>query len=112
MDDVYFEIEDFKGRTIVCERVRWFDHITENAHHNYMDGSEEDVIQALKNPHNLHRCFDRVRKNRRVYYLHHPHWGDFTKVVVEYDNDNCDGTGKVCTAYKVDDITPGERPEF
>jgi hypothetical protein len=112
MDDVYFEIKDFKGRTIVCERMRWFDHIIENTHHKYMEGSEEDVKQALRTPHNHHRCYDRVRKNRRVYYFYHVNFKDYTKVVVEFDDDKCEGTGKICTAYKVDEITPGEKPEL
>ena len=112
MDDLHFEIEDFKGRIIVCEKTRWFDHIAENIHHKYMDGSEEDVINALKNPHNQHRCYDRVRSNRKIYYFYHSHWKNYTKVVVDFDDDKCEGTGKVCTAYKQDEITPGERPEL
>ncbi len=114
MDELHFETKDFKGRTIVCEKVQWVDHIVENMHHKYMDGSEEDVIQALRNPHNQYRCYDRARKNRRVYYFYHPHWNNYTKVVVEFGDEDkdCNGLGKVWTAYKLDEITSGEKPEL
>lgn len=111
-EDIHFEVKDFKGRTIVCEKERWFDHVAENPNHKYMDGSEEDVILALINPHNKHRCYDRARKNRRVYYYYHSNLDEYTKVVVEFDDEMCEGVGKICTAYKLDEITSGEKPEL
>lgn len=112
MDDVYFEVKDYKGRTIICEKSRWFDHIIENVHHTYMDGAEQDVIDALVKPNNNCRCYDRKYQNRRVYYLYHPNWDEYTKVVVIFDDDGCNGLGRVWTAYQQDEITPGEKPEL
>ncbi len=112
MDDVHFEVKDFQGRTIVCEKTRWFDHIVENSHHSYMDGAENDVKSALTNPYNNCRCYDRVYPNRRVYYSYHENWDDYTKVVVLFDDNSCNGVGRVWTAYQQDEITPGEKPEL
>jgi hypothetical protein len=112
MDDVHFKVKDFKGRTIICEKSRWFDHIAESKHHAYMDGAEKDVINALENPHNKHRCYDRKYKKRRVYYTYHPNWNSYTKVVVDFQDEDCNGIGLIWTAYQVDEITPGEKPEL
>lgn len=111
-NDIYFETEDFRGRRIICTKSQWYDHVVEGTHHRYMDGAEDDVIDALRNPHNNHRSYDRIYKNRRVYYKYNRTWNDYLKVVVLFEDDSCSGTGKVWTAYQQDRITKGERPEL
>jgi len=114
-NDIYFETEDFKERKIICTKVQWHDHILK--HHPYMDGSEDDVVDALRNPHNGQRCYDRGHKTRagnrrRVYYKYFETWDEFLKVIVQFENKECNGIGYVWTAYQVDEITKGERPEL
>jgi len=110
--DIKFETKDFRGRKITCTRVRWIDHIAENSHHAYMDGLEDYVIEAINNPHNGYRCYDRAYKNRRVYYKYYEAWDEYLKVVVEFEDNKCEGEGFVCTAYQQSEKTRGERPEL
>lgn len=112
MEKLHIETTNFEGRRIICTESQWYDHIVENKNHNYMDGAESEVIDALKNPHNNYRCHDRYYKNRRVYYGYREEWEEFTKVIVEFENEDCNGEGKVITAYAVDTKSPSELPEL
>jgi hypothetical protein len=111
-EDIHFEVEDFKGRKIICTNSRWNDHIIIDPDHPYMEGSEQEVIDALQNPDPRFRSIDKDYPNGRIYYKLSRTGDYFTKVVVEYNNDKCTGIGRVWTAYQPDEIKPGEMPEF
>jgi hypothetical protein len=110
-DDIHFEVKDYAGRTIVCTVIQWEDHVLKPSH-KYMEGAENEVISALKSPDNNIRYIDRNPKytNRRIYYK--AIFDYFVKVVVDYQDDKCDGIGYVWTAFMPSEITKGEKPEI
>ena len=77
-----------------------------------MEGAEQEVIDALHHPLHGFRCIDRIYKNRRIYYKVSKTQDYYTKVIVVFDDDSCNGAGKVLTAYQPDEMTDGEMPEF
>jgi hypothetical protein len=48
--NIHFEVRDFKGGVIICEESTWNDHIVGCPNHPYMEGTEQEVIDALQNP--------------------------------------------------------------
>lgn len=77
-----------------------------------MEGQESSVIDALQHPdHNL-RHFDTEHPERRIYYKASKTHDYFVKVVVKFDDKNCNGTGEIVTAFMPENIKPGERPEL
>lgn len=110
-DDLHFEVKDFQGRIIRCTEVHWQDHIL-GVNHPYMNGAENDVVSALQHPEHGFRCFDRIYPNRRVYYKLSESKDYFIKVVVEFKDRPCNGTGYLVTAYMPDEMTDGEKPEI
>jgi hypothetical protein len=87
--NIHFEVTDFKGRVIICEESTWNDHIVGGPNHPYMEGNEQEVIDALQNPEYGFRCHDRAYKNCRIYYKLSNTKDYFTKVIVEYVDDQC-----------------------
>jgi len=112
VDDIHFETIDFEGRRIICDELRWNDHIIGDPDHPYMEGTEQEIIEALQDPAYGLRYYDRTYPNHRVYYKISKTKDYYTKVVVRFDNDKGEGIGKVWTAYQPDSVTDSERPEF
>ena len=77
-----------------------------------MEGTEQEVIDALQNPEYGYRCYDRIYENRRIYYKLSKTRNYFTKVIVQFDDKNCNGIGRVWTAYQPDEMADGEMPEL
>jgi len=77
-----------------------------------MEEQEAGVIDAIQHPDYGLRHIDTQYPKRRVYYKASKTKDYFLKVVVEFDDENCNGTGKIVTAYMPDDIKPGEKPEL
>lgn len=110
-DEIHFEVIDCKGCKIVCTKEQWFDHIAARPH-EYMEDEEERVKEAIRSPDFGLRHKDKEYSKRRCYYRKSETEDYYVKVVVEFENENCDGDGRVITAYMPDDITPGEKPEL
>ncbi len=107
----HFETLDYAGRKIFCSLIEW-EHICEEPH-SYMEGEEEEVIAALKNPdHGIRYCDADYEDTRRVYYMTHLPKECFVKVIVEFQDAECMGDGKIVTAYEPENIKPGEKLEF
>lgn len=110
---MHFDVVDYKGRRIVCTELQWANHIATDQNHLFMAECEDEIIAALKNPDHRIRYHDRRNpKRKRVYYKLSKSGDYYTKVVVEYDDDNCSGVGHVVTAYMPDKMTDGEKPEL
>ena len=78
-----------------------------------MEDEEQEVIDALANPDYGIRyfdCDDPLR--RRVYYMTHKQKGCYVKVVVEFQDDKCNGSGKIITAYETNNRKDCEKPEI
>ncbi len=108
-EDIHFEVKDYAGRTIICTEIQWEDHVL-GPNHRIMEGCEREVISALQAPNNGIRYIDRKRANRRIYYK--DCFDYYTKVIVEYKDDKCNGIGYLFTAYMPDSIPKGEIPEI
>jgi hypothetical protein len=110
---LHFDVLDFKGRRIICTELQWANHIASDRNHAFMIDCEDEIIETLQSPDNGLRYIDRKDPRRkRDYYKLSRSRDYYTKVVVEYDNDECSGVGRVHTAYMPDQMTAGERPEF
>ena len=110
-DDLHFETIDFKERRVVCTRYDWFTHVVRRGH-EYMEGQESDVVDVLQHPDHGIRHIDKNYPTRRIYYKASKTKDYFLKVVVEFEDESCNRTGKIVTAYMPDDIKPGEKPEL
>jgi hypothetical protein len=109
--EVHFETIDFSGRKIICTLDRW-EHIC-RIPHQYMEGEEQEVIDALQNPDFGVRYIDAdYPENRRVYYLSINWKKCFIKVIVEFDDNNCDQNGTIITAFEPVNRKDGEMLEF
>lgn len=111
-EDLQIDIIDFKGRRITCTKSQWQHHIVECPHHEYMEDEEDSVITALIDPQFGLRFIDEEFKNRRSYYKLSESKDYYTKVTVEFDNEDGEGDGRIITAYMPDSIKPNEKPEF
>jgi len=110
--DIHLDTTDFMGRRIVCTKTQWRDHIVGCKHHDYMEGEEEAVKNALIDPDYGMRHFDVDDPSKRCYYKSSPHRDYYTKVVVKFENSNGEGIGYIVTAFMPDNIRPGEKPEL
>ncbi len=111
-DELHFEVKDFAGRAIICTELQWEDHVCGRRAHLYMEGSEREVIAALQAPDHGMRHMVEGNPKRRSYYKLSWTKDYFTKVIVEFDDDECNGVGHVITAYMPENITPGDKPEI
>lgn len=108
---IYIDVKDFKGNRIICYEDTWFDHIANYKRNHNLEMLEEVVTSALEKPLYGMRFRDVDRSNRMVYYCTGA-TTDFIKVIVEFSNNQCDGTGRIVTAYRTDRMKSGEIPEF
>jgi len=111
-ENIHLETTDFLGRRIVCTELQWKDHIVGCKHHDYMEGEEKTVIEALTDPDYGLRHIDADDPTKRCYYKSSPRKDYFTKVVVKFENENGEGLGYIVTAFMPDNIRPGEKPEL
>jgi hypothetical protein len=107
----HFVTNDFEGRQIICEESQWVDHVCKKPH-SYMEGAEAEVIDALQNPDFGLRHVDREYPFYRIYYKISTTKDYFTRVVVEFGNEDGEGPGRVVTAFQPDSIRHGDQPEF
>jgi hypothetical protein len=77
-----------------------------------MEDQEDCVIETLQHPDHGIRHYDTKDNKRRVYYKLSRSKDYFIKVIVAFDDADCNGTGRIVTAYMPDNIKPGEKPEL
>ena len=111
-DTIHFKIDDFQGRSIICEESQWNNHVVGCRNHKFMAGRESIVIDALQDPDHGIRHYDVDYPKRRCYYKTSKTKDYYTKVVVEFRNKNGSGNGRIITAFTTDSIKPGEKPEL
>jgi len=109
--NIHFSTDDFAGRKIICTVLDW-EHIC-RAPHEYMEGEEQEIIDGLMNPDYGVRYHDAdYPDTRRVYYKSHNQKHCFVKVIVEFQDKDCNGNGRVITAFETVNLKDGERLEF
>jgi hypothetical protein len=112
-EEKHFEVKDFAGRTIICTELQWEDHVCGRRDHLYMEGAEKEVIEALQSPdYGIRHFVDVDHPNRRAYYKLSWTKDYYIKVIVQFDDKECNSIGRVHTAYMPEDITPGDKPEI
>jgi len=69
-EELHLETDDFAGRKIICTELQWQDHVCGRRAHRYMEGCEQEVIDALRSPDHRIRYLldDEQHPNRRAYY--------------------------------------------
>ena len=109
-DDIYFETYDHNKKKVVCTKEQWFNHIL--IEHKYMENQEASVKDTLQNPDFGIRHYDVDYSRRRIYYQKSKKKDYYTKVVVEFNNAEGEGNGRIITAFLPDNIKKGETPEL
>jgi hypothetical protein len=109
--EIHFDLIDFKGNQIICTEIQWQDHVIGHKRHIELNDQEELAIAALTNPFTGIRYHDAYYPTRMNYY------GEgaitkYIKVTVEFKDSYCLGTGYLKTAYPVNNMKPGEKPEW
>lgn len=112
VEELQIDTTDYRGRRIICAKNYWEAHIVECPHHAYMEDEVDSVIDALKNPYLRMRFIDDEYINRRCYYKLSYSRDYYTKVIVEFLNDQGEGEGRIITAYMPDSMKPTEKPEL
>lgn len=108
---IHIETQDFKGNRIICTELQWQDHVVGHKRHIEMEAQEDLVIAALCHPVTQMRYHDTNYPMRMTYYGE----GNLTryiKVTVQFQTDECVGTGNLITAYPTNNMKPGEKPEW
>ena len=95
---IYFETLDNRRNRITCTLLDW-EHVCRRPH-EYMEGEEQEVKDALANPDHGLRYFDCDYPSRRVYYMNHQAKKCYVKVIVEFENEQCIGDGHIVTAFE------------
>jgi hypothetical protein len=108
---VHFETLDHGKRRIICTVLDW-EHVCRKPH-EYMEGEEQEVIDALAKPDHGIRHLDSDNALRRIiYYKTNIPKKCYVKVVVEFQDDKCIGDGRIITANEANNIKDSEKPEL
>lgn len=111
-ENILFSVNDPYGRTVICEKTYYFDHVCKDGRKYQSDPEVIDEFRAtIQNPDKTYGyCRDRDYPNRIVYMAKHKSNEFYNRVVVEYENANFEGVGKVTTAYQPTDVRKGDSP--
>lgn len=101
-NDTLFETIDPRGRTVICTKRCWYEHIL--ASRAWMENWEQRIIAVIKAP--TYGIFqDPDFEDRHVYYKRQTKKGRLLKVVVKVSDTEPD---QVITAFPTDSTKEGE----
>ena len=104
---IEFEVEDPRGRRIVCTQDVWRNHVTRRRPWMAKPEWIEFVKKAIQKPIG-HIYLDANFPSRQVYYYRIMKPTRYLKVIVEFENDESDG--QLITATPANNGKTGEKP--
>ncbi|MGC1374898.1 MAG: hypothetical protein WA821_01660 [Anaerolineales bacterium] len=117
-EELHFDTNDLKGNRIICTEARWQDHIVGSAknymqRHREFDGNEDVILDALRKP----ITGIRYRSHKKGFERSMIYYGKgitdrYSRIVIRFDDETCNGTGEFVTAISVPGMHDGEEPEL